>query len=586
MILQELHQLYDRLERDPGYDVARPGWSYQKVSLVVVIEHDGSLVSIQDARHVFDGRTIPRRLLVPGSAKPSGSGLNPCFLWDSPGYLLGWDPDKPERAAAAHEAFRSRHLGAEGAIACDAFSAVCRFLERWDPRSAAEDPVLKELGGGFSVFQIRGETRYVHEVPEIVSWWDAQVAATDPAPSGQCLVTGDVSPIARLHPKIKGVSGAQPSGATIAGFNDDAYCSYGLSQSFNAPVSEDAAHRYTNALNALLDGPRRDKHRVVVGGTTVAFWTDRPSVTEDVFAIFLGEGSSPAEDAASQDPVLRAKLEAFLAALRSGKDVHGDVAVDPPGTGYFIVGLGAPTPARIAVRFAHRSTISQLLASLRGHHQDIGVQRQRGPGSKHPDPEFPPIWLLVRQAGREAGDVPANLAPALLKSIVTGSRYPQALFTAVIRRILADRTVNYARACVIKGSLVRNYNMEVPVSLDTSRSEPAYRLGRLFAALEKTQQDALGSVGAGIRDRFYASASATPGTVFPRLLRTYQHHLAKLEGGRKVNREKLVQEIFAALNAIPAHLGLPEQGMFALGYYHQMNDFFQKKDEPQSTTAA
>jgi CRISPR-associated protein Csd1 len=143
-----------------------------------------------------------------------------------------------------------------------------------------------------------------------------------------------------------------------------------------------------------------------------------------------------------------------------------------------------------------------------------------------------------------------------------------------MRRINADKNINYPRACVIKSYLVRNLGKEVPMSLDPSRSDPSYRLGRLFAALEKTQRDALGSsIGATVRDRFYSSASATPSVVFPRMLRTYQHHLAKLEGG-KVSREKLVQEIVAPLQNFPAHLDLAEQGQFALGYYHQMNDFY------------
>ncbi len=602
MPLQTLYKLHERLEREPDYGIAPQGRSFQRITFLVVVEADGRLVDILDARLPGERRPEPRRVLVLGATKPPGSGLNPCFLWDAPGYLLGWDA-RPERAVRAREtfaAFRRHHLEVEDAVNVPAFSSVCRFLERWDPDQAEEFPILEELATGFGVFQMRGETAYVHGHPEIQAWWDRRTGA-DPermrvwwqarggeageAPSGQCLITGRTAPIARTHDKIKGVSGSQSSGATIAGFNDPAYWSYGLEQSYNAPVSVEAARRYTAALNALLGGPRRDKHRLNVGGTTVVFWTGRPSAVEDVFALFAREGSAALEEV--QDETLRAKLHAFLTALRRGREAYPDLGEEPDATPFFILGLAAPTPARIAVRFFHRGTVTELLTNLRRHHADIGIDRRFGEHSKRPEPELPPVWYLLAETRPPGGGAPPLLPPALLESIVTGSRYPDALYTTVMRRVSADRIVNYARACVIKGYLVRNCRREVSMSLDTSRTDPAYRMGRLFATLEKTQLDALGgNLNATIRDRFYSSASATPAAVFPRLLRTYQHHLAKLEGGHKVNREKLVQEILDPLQGFPTHLGLEGQGLFALGYYHQMNDFYRSKDERQHAVEA
>jgi CRISPR-associated protein Csd1 len=586
MILRALFDLFERLEADPGYDVAPLGRSHQKVSFVIVLERDGTLVEVVDARLPVSGKLQPRRVLVPGAEKPSGSGLNPCFLWDAPGYLLGWSPKDPQRAIRTFEAFRQRHLAVEEEIAAPEFSAVCRFLERWDPKEASQLAILQGLPPGYGVFQIRGETGFVHDAPRVAAWWDEQLAAADSGPAAQCLVTGEIAPIARLHPKTKGVDGAQTTGATIAGFNDPAYWSYGLTQCFNAPTSVAAAHRYVTALNALLDGAKRDKHRLVLGTTTVAFWTERPTLTEDIFLPFVAEGSRVLDSPRAQDEVVRAKLAAFLGALRSGREAYGELEEAPESTAYFILGLAAPTPARIAVRFFHRGTLADLLRNLRRHHADIGIERHFGGGSKRPEPEFPPARLLLdqtcqRKDGKpDRGAIPAHLPGLLLEAIVSGSHYPEGLFRAVMRRLVADREVNYGKACVIKGYLVRNLGWEVPMSLDTSRREPGYRLGRLFAVLEKTQQEALGSVATTIRDAYYAAASATPATVFPRLLRTYQHHLAKLEGGHKVNREKLVQEILDPLVAIPAHLRLAEQGLFSLGYYHQMNAFFTKKHEP------
>jgi CRISPR-associated protein Csd1 len=400
----------------------------------------------------------------------------------------------------------------------------------------------------------------------------------------QCLITGQQAPIARLHPKIKGVKNALPGGATIAGFNAPSYWSYGLTQSFNAPVSDEAAHRYATALSTLLDGPRRDKHRLDVGHTTVAFWTDRPTPIEDIFLVFAAEGSGAVAGSVAQDENVRAKLGAFLAALRRGRENYGEIDHAAETTGYCILGLAAPTQARIAVRFFHHGTLAELLDNLRRHHGDIGIERRFRDTAKRPEPEFPSVRFLLDETcplkkGRPDRDkIPPLLEATLLQAIVTGGRYPEGLFGAVMRRIAADRIINYARACTIKGYLVRNLGRKAPMTLDLARAEPAYRLGRLFAALDKTQQDALGKVNATIRDRFYASASATPGAVFPRLLRTYQHHLAKLESGQKVNREKLVQEILAPVADIPGHLNLAEQGLFALGYYQQMNAFYTKKE--------
>lgn len=594
MILQSLLDLYERLARDPAYRIAPPGFSTQKIAFRVVLHPDGSLFEIQDMRIGEGKKLYPRQMLMPGGTKPSGPGINPCFLWDNTAYLLGHvphDPKIPEeelqkkqaRALKCFEQFRQKHLDLESDIGSPAFSAVCRFLERWQPDRAEDHDVLKEGTAGFGVFQLLGEDQYVHQDDAVTRWWDEQAGGKRDGETGYCLLSGKRTSLARLHePKIKGVRVAQPppGGATIVGFNEDAYCSYGKKKSFNAPVSADAAFKYATALNSLLTGPKRDKHRLDLGDMTVAFWTDRPSPTEDIFAAFASSGSTLVESVDVQDEAQRQRLEAFLAALRQGKEAYGELEDDPAGTGFFLLGL-SPNAARIAVRFFHRSTLAELLENLRLHHEHIRVDRQPPTGKYRGDPEFPPMWLLLAQTARERKEIPPILAGPLLRAIISGTRYPNGLFQAVLRRIHADREINYARACVLKGYLTRNLGKEISVSLDRERSDPSYRLGRLFAALEKTQLDALGKgINATIRDRFYSAASATPGSVFPRLLRTYQHHLAKLDGGLKVHREKLVQEILGPLENFPKHLDLSAQGLFALGYYHQSRDFYTSKGEP------
>lgn len=580
MILQELHSLYKRLENDTAYELAPTGYSLQKISFCVVLHPDGRLHAIEDRR--IDGHSQQIRVL--GTTKPPGSGLNPCFLWDNTGYMLGYKPNdpKPARTKETFEAFKKRHLAVETEIGSSSFSAVCRFLETWDPDKSTEHPVLNEIATGFGLFQIIGQTAYVHQDICIDAWWRKQFAnvSSSDAPIGQCLLTGKIAPIARLIPMIKGVAGGKAQMALI-GFNDSAYESYGKEQAFNSPISEEAAFQWTSSLNALLDGPMRQKHRFMLGDATTVFWTDKPTLVEDIFAQFACYGDIVPKMEENQDAAILKKVSVFCDGLRNGIENCPELANDVSSR--FCLLMLSANAARIVVRRFLNGTIAELLKNLRRHYCDMGIERQYGEDSKHPDPEFPPIWLLERQTARDVDGIPSILNAPLTQAIIDGTRYPNGLYTAVIRRIFADRRVNYPRACIIKGHLTRNRNMEVSMSLDKSRKDLAYRTGRLFATLEKTQTDALGDVNASIRDRFYGAASATPQSIFPRLMRMYSHYLRNLPPGLKISREKLIQEIVDDLTDFPPHFNLAEQGLFAIGYYHQRNDFFRPQNSDKLT---
>jgi CRISPR-associated protein Csd1 len=582
MILQSLSELYDRLKDDPSYNLPKPGFSPQKIAFKVVLKPDGSLFEIQDARKPnAKGKLYTDIVQCFGSAKPPGAGINPCYLWDNQTYMLGRQPDeKPEGfGRQRYEGFRDQHLELEGEIDHPWFSSVCRFLENWNPEKINQWPVLDEVGPGFGVFQLQGEPRLVHEHPEIEAWWinkQDQKEADSTQVVGQCLVSGEIGPIARLHPKIKGVSGGQAAGASIVSFNDSAYESLGKSQSYNSPVSEAAAMRYGAALNVLLAGNR---NRLRIGDATCVFWTEKPTVLEDVFGAYFDGGIESAVE--GQDEGLRQKLEAFLKALRKGRDEYAELAKDPDQTRFYLLGL-SPNAARISVRFFHRSSLSEMLDHLRLHHSQIRIHRQEEQkGKRRPDPEFPTVWMMLKECVRSGDDIPPLLAGALTRSILEGTRYPEAIYTSILRRLHMERKVTYLKVALIKAILVRNHQQDISIMLDPDNTDPAYRLGRLFAVLEKTQADAGNT---GLRERFYSGASATPATVFPRILRTYTHHLAKLHTGMKVNRERLMQEIVAPLSGFPSNLGLVDQGQFAIGYYHQRQDLFtaKKKDEPES----
>lgn len=586
MILQALHDLYPRLANDPAYEIAPPGFSPQKISFKIVLNDDGSLHAIEDARQPDKKGKLQNVIMqVCGGAKPPGAGINPCFLWDNQTYLLGRRPDdkKPGFGQDRFEAFRDLHLAAEKSIALPAFSVICRFLENWNPADLEQHPILNEVGTGFGVFELRSGKTPIHDDPKIKEWWlKTQANSAEVGVEGVCLISGETTSIARLHPKIKSVTGAQSAGASLVSFNDDAYESYGKDQGANSPVGEDAAFRYGSVLNSLLTGPQSSKHRLRIGDTTTVFWTEKPTIIEDLFTDLLSTGSSALDDD-SFDPGRIDQLKRLLKAVRSGER-YTDLGEDSE-TPFYLLGL-APNAARLSVRFFLRSTTAELLAKLHLHHEHLSMQREftEKKGKRFPDPEFPAIWQILVQTARVSDEVSPLLAGALTRSITEGSNYPETLLTSIIRRIHADRDINYLRAATIKAVLTRNHHKTIPIMLDTEHPDPAYRLGCLFAALEKTQEDALGSLNAGLRDRFYGAASATPASVFPRLLRTYQHHLAKLNPGAKVNREKVIQDILAPITDFPSQFNLKKQGLFAIGYYHQRRDFFTKKEQPESKT--
>lgn len=571
MILQALNAYYERLMADPDVEVAEYGFSQQQIAFCVVLNADGSLHEIRDERLSDDkGKLRNQSLVVPGNSKPSGSGINPCLLWDNAAYLLGYKADdpKPERTRESFEAFRDKHLALERQIDTPAFQAVCRFLESWQPDTAVEHPLLAELKTGFGVFRLRGDKQYVHEDATIVDWFRGQLVPggdSDAVEAGQCLITGASATIARLHePKIKGVWGAQSSGAALVSFNCDAFESYGKAQSSNSPVSERAAFQYTTALNYLL--APGSKRRLSVGDTTVVCWTAEPSPMEDWFTEFINPSAS------AEDATQLGKVRPVLDATSQGAFPP---ELGPPDTPFYVLGL-APNAARISVRFWYVSTVGQFVERVRQHFADLAICR----GQK--DLTYPPLWRLLRETVREAKEIPDLLEGALMRAILTGEPYPQMFYSALLRRIRADREVRFVRAAAIKACLIRNYHQEVPMALDPDRPEPAYHLGRLFAEFEKTQEDALPGINDTIKDRYFGAASSTPASVFPRLIRMNQHHLGKLEKGNRTYHDRRIQEIASKVDGFSSHLSIVDQGLFAIGYYHQRRDIFTKKADDQA----
>ena len=598
MILQALCNYYARMIRDPSNCMPQPGFSAEKISFALSLKPDGTLARVIDLREASGSKYNPRIMLVPAVVKRAGKNFIPNFLWDKTEYVLGVDgKGKTENTQKTFKAFCELHTSAAKENQHPMLRAVSAFLNSWNPHDldTLNAVIQEDLIGKNCVFMWDDTGEYIHEQPDIAR--PAQEASSEAA--AWCLVSGRHSTVARVHPSIKGVWGGQSGGASIVSFNLDAFTSYGKDQSFNAPVSEAATAAYTSALNYLLT--RDHKRCLQVGDASTVFWAEKPTPGEDLlYSLLTGNlGANAAKEAeenseqngaeavepthkpkAKAAPALEAEskqerkvadqVHALLDTLLAGQSITEALPDINPDVRFFILAL-APNAARISVRFFHVSSFGELAHNAARHQADIGIERQF-----ESDRKYPSLWeLLVQTAVRgKTENISSPLAAGLAQAVLTGSRYPQALLMATIGRIRADKQVNYLRAAILKGCLTRNYHLEVPFMLDQTRQDVPYLLGRLFALLEKAQQDALGGINASIRDRFIGSASATPKIVFPQLLRLAQHHIAKSEYGGIIERR--IQEVMQGLSAFPAHLRLEEQGTFFIGYYQQRNANYQK----------
>ncbi len=550
MILQALNDYYERKAAEPDSGLAPFGFEWKELPFILVLDEEGVLVDVEDTRTLVRKKAVGRQYLVPQSVKRAVN-VTANLLWDTAEYVLGVDTrDKPERVAQQHQAFLSRLENDLGDCEDPGLAAVSRFLARLDLESLGDLPVwdeIRSINPNLS-FRLIGDTELVCQREPIVRAISERQADDD---GGQvCAVTGRAGEPERLHPSIKGVWGAQSSGANIVSFNLDAFTSFGKEQGANAPVGKPAAFAYTTALNHLLS--RDSRRRIQVGDASTVFWADRQSAFEDDFCDLFDEPSKDDDPDRNTDAV-----RSLLNAVNTG-----GYTLDDPNTRFFVLGL-APNAARIAVRFWQSGTLAELAPRIARHFQDVEIVTSRERDQPHPSN----FRLLVNCAAQgKADNIPPNLGGEFMRSIITGHAYPATLWQAAVRRNRAEQNVNYYRAALLKGCLNRQQRQqpfmekEITVSLDKSNPNTGYRLGRLFAVLEKIQLEALGNVNATIRDRFYGAASANPLSVFSNLMKLKNHHLSKIDNpGRVANMEKLIGEIVDKVSEFPAQLPLRDQ---------------------------
>jgi CRISPR-associated protein Csd1 len=564
MILQALDAYYNRLIQQEDPPVPPMGFALRPISFELVIDDKGLLKDVNDLRETVNNRMIPKSMVVPTLGRKKAAGIDPDFLWGSTAYVMGMDDSgKPSRVAEKFKKFKRFHHKLLDKLDDPDSKALLGFIDQWDPIKAVKIPFWDEVKNSNLVFRLDGELRYVHQSGMAQQIWRSFYQEDDVGENGNCLICEKEKPISRLHPGIKGVDGTATAEGALVSFDKHAFRSYGKDQNFNAPVCKESAFHYTIGLNYLL---RRDnRQRLKIGNSVTVFWTARESPIEGFMGLIL----NPQDDSGDLQ-----ELRLFLEALREGKKPRELGALDIP---FYILGL-SPNAARISVRFWYASTVGEMAERIGLHFKDLSIER-----SFDKDLEFPGMWHLLRQTAVQGKteNIPPLLAGALMRSVLTGAAYPQTFLSAIIGRIRADQNVNYLRVAIIKACLVRKYRIqkidkEVTMSLDKKSTNIAYRLGRLFAVFEKAQKEAIPGANTTIKDRFYGSASATPSVVFPQLLRLAQHHLQKAEYGSRL--DKMIEEIMLGIEKFPAHLSLDDQGMFAIGYYHQRQAFFTRPD--------
>lgn len=573
MILQALYEYSQRKADDPKSNFAPEGFIEKKIDFFIVIKGDGSYVTIdpqqEETQKGKSKKLVGKSFFVPAldkqAVKHTNAGNDANLLWDNASFVLGLGKDGEKKRAA----FINTILLAYKVLPSDV-GAIVKFYEKAQLLENPFSEILSHpqygeriMAGDVNItFKIDGAS-----IPVIGAEHVAKAVLEYQTTNdiyGCCSITGiSACVLEPTHWPVKGIVGAQTSGANLVSFNSPAYCSYGKEQSINAPVSRRVAREYTKALQYLIDS---EKNKVRVVDTAIAFWAQKQEVFEELFPAFLGY--------LKDDPDADVKaVKVLYEGIETGHANMGSV------TRFYVLGL-APNAARIAVRFWLTGTIAEFAVNIKQHFDDLSIIRPL-----HDKGHYSMYWLLLAMV-REIDNVPPNLSGQIFQSVITGGLYPVTMLQQTVRRVRATQDVTRVQAGILKAYLNRFYRIhitkeeEIKVALNPTDNNPGYRLGRLFAVLEKIQEKASSTIlNSTIRDRFYGAASSTPVTVFPQLMKLKNHHLAKIDDGWTKYFERLIGEIVDGLGvSMPSHLAMEDQARFAIGYYHQRQDFFKKKN--------
>ena len=572
MILQALTQLYEDLAARG--DIAQPGWSQAKISYALCLKEDGSLIQVIPllVPEQIGNKTVmrPQKMELP-AAVTRASGVLPNFLWDNSSYLLGVDgKGKPERSLECFRACTKLHHELLDGVESAAAKAVLAYFDSWQSEQANQHPALTDcwdelMKGANLVFRVNGG--FVQEDPLIQAAWNEYYCRSE-GEKTQCLVTGRQDVPEPVHPNIKGVTGAQSSGAAIVSFNAPAFCSYGKEQSLNAPVGKYAAFAYTSALNYLL-ADRDNVQRI--GDATVVYWAEGADPVYRKYSGALLFGEAPPQGLTNDI------LHAAVRRLADGLPCE-ELNLDPNRT-FYILGL-SPNAARLSVRFFYRNTLGAIMKNVNDHYARMEII-----GNLF---TVTPLWAMLRETVNlhTTNKSPSPvMSGAVARAIFSGTLYPASLLEATMLRIRAERDITPGRAAILKAYYLKNPNSQCPeevlhVSLNENSTNIPYTLGRLFAVYEAVQERANPGINATIKNKYFNSAASTPATIFPILDNLCRKHLRKLDTGLRIYYDKQITQLMNILGeTTPLRLTLPEQGSFNLGYYHQKQSIYTKKEE-------
>ena len=575
MILQALVKYYEDLEKQGK--LPKQGWCQAKVSYGINLSTDGNIKNIiwlkdeiqAGKKQIWTSKTMS----VPAMLTRS-SGIAANFLCDNSKYLLGIDKSGTgKRIVECFEAAKKKHLKLLGNASGEMAQAICAFFRNWNPEEAKKNIVVLEnweeiTDGGNLIFCMN--EGYAQDDDEIQKIWDAEKEQTETDAEGICLVTGEKTEISRIHRNIKGVPGAQSSGAALVSFNAPSFESYGKEQSYNAPVGKYAEFAYTSALNYLL---AQRKYTFPLGDSMIVYWAEEAKLEyQDVLLALL----NPVKDNQNE-------VHAFFEKLRKDEQIMINDMELNPSQKFYILCL-APNAARLSVRFFYQSSFGNITKNLACHYERMQMIKP-----KWEEREYLGIEDMLKETvnmkSRDKKPI-SNMAAMVFSAILQNSRYPASLYTDTLIRIRAEQgCVTWGRASIIKAFLMKNHKNtegEICMGLNEESKDVAYVLGRLFSVLESIQTDANPGIKSTIRDRYFNSACATPASVFPVLFKLKNSHIKKLEREKesaKVYYEKLLTQIVGKLEMYPKRLSLEEQGRFILGYYHQMQKKYEKWEE-------
>lgn len=588
LLLKALVDYYELLSSQEDSEVAKRGFSIEKVSYGIDLSKDGELLGITLLKVPDDKgkKLVPRQMKVPEKVQRS-SGISASFLCDNSSFVFGFDSKgNPERSKKCLLAFKELHEQILSKIDNVEAQAVVKFLNKWKVEEAADNPFIKKykddiLKGGNFVFRIDGAM--IHENSRILDAWLDYSSNDNDTKQQRCIVTGRQDSIARLHPLIKGLYNGKTVGNRLVSFNATAYESYGKKQGENSPTGEYAAFAYGTALNSLLADK---KHKMLIGDTTVVYWAEtlKAEFAATMEELLQGPKITDGQDDKVEDIHAVYDIQTILKRISQGQKTNYSDNLFKDETKIFIVGL-SPNAARISVRFYIEDSLGKFATKMIKHYEDMAIQK------KFPN-EFDsiPIWKVVSETvpGNSKDKKPSPLlAGAFLRAILEGKPYPENLYRTMLDRIRAEHDITYVKASIFKGYLIRKYNNNekikevLTMALNPESNNKAYLLGRLFSVLEKAQKDANPGIKSTISEKYLPAACSTPGKVFPILLNLSMSHTAKSEYGAR--SRKNIEEIMAKFevenNPFPKTFKLDDQAIFYLGYYQQNPENYKKTKE-------